>query len=89
MSEALAAHLRLVAEYKDRTTTHKLEPAMKLIGQKMTDREKEALKADLLELQDRGITRKRMCVIARTTPKTVSRLLGKAKVGRPRKVATS
>lgn len=77
MTDALAAHMRLLERLRDRITTHELEQTSKPRGMKYTKDEKELLKRRLQRCFDTGMNRKEAAKLCGCTNKTLVRMFGK------------
>lgn len=85
MTDALAAHQRLMEQLRDRITTHALEPIGKPHGFKRNPHERVELQKALEACFERGMTRKQAAIQCGCTNGTIVRMFGKDKKGRGRR----
>jgi CRP-like cAMP-binding protein len=76
MTEALAAHLRLLEQLRDRTRTHHCESVPQRNGAKYCGKKRVGLIERLKKCEALGMTRQQMALQCGTSSKTIVRLLG-------------
>lgn len=76
MTEALAAHLRLLERLRDRTRTHRCEAVPQRSGAKYCGKKRIGLLERLKKCEALGMTRQEMAFQCGTSSKTIVRLLG-------------
>jgi DNA-binding NarL/FixJ family response regulator len=85
---ALAAHLRMVAAFREKTSTHTWAPIIKQWGYRRTKEEMASLRIELQRMDAQGLTRKEMCSRLQCTNATIKNCLGPSKhTGRYKKAA--
>ena len=79
MTEALAAHLRLLEQLRDRTRTHLCEAVPHPRGDKYCGKKRIGLLERLKKCEAAGMKRSQMVIECGTSSKTIVRLLGKVR----------
>jgi hypothetical protein len=76
MRQAQLAHLKLMAEFRERTRTHEWQPYGIEQGHKRTPEEDAELRKRLQEMELKGLTRRQMASECGCTHRTVQNHLG-------------
>lgn len=76
MTQAQIAHLKLMAELREKTRTHEWQPCGIEQGYKRTPEEDAELRKRLRDMEARGLTRRQMAYECGCTNKTIAKNLG-------------